>query len=125
MIQALIAAFLGILFLQSGLDKVTDWKGNLEWLTGHFSRTPMRGFVREMLGVITIIELGAGTFSALGVVAIVFFQNTWVAFMGAVLAGIAFTALFFGQRISKDYAGAASLVPYFFLSIAGLYFLSM
>jgi hypothetical protein len=29
--------------------------------------------------------------------------------------------LFFGQRMAKDYAGAASLIPYFLLCAAGLY----
>jgi diacylglycerol kinase len=31
------------------------------------------------------------------------------------------TALFFGQRIAKDYAGAAVLVPYFLLMLATMY----
>ena len=39
-LPALFAGLLvAILFIQSGLDKVFDWKGNLEWLTGHFSKT--------------------------------------------------------------------------------------
>jgi hypothetical protein len=28
--------------------------------------------------------------------------------------------LFFGQRMAKDYAGAAALVPYFILSIGAI-----
>ncbi len=39
------ALLVSILFIQSGLDKVFDWKGNLEWLTGHFSKTFLRGMV--------------------------------------------------------------------------------
>ena len=36
-LPALFAGLLvAILFIQSGLDKGFDWKGNLEWLTGHF-----------------------------------------------------------------------------------------
>jgi diacylglycerol kinase len=31
--------------------------------------------------------------------------------------------LFFGQRVAKDYAGAASLVPYFILVVIHLIFL--
>jgi hypothetical protein len=37
---------------------------------------------------------------------------TW----GAQLAALNVVMLFFGQRIAKDYAGAAALVPYFILS---------
>jgi hypothetical protein len=33
-------------------------------------------------------------------------------------------ALFFGQRVSKDYAGAAVLVPYFLLALSGIYLLA-
>ena len=36
LVQILIGGFLGICFIQSGLDKVTDWKGNLSFLTDHF-----------------------------------------------------------------------------------------
>jgi hypothetical protein len=28
--------------------------------------------------------------------------------------------LFFGQRLAKDYAGAAALVPYFILSVGAI-----
>ena len=35
------AAMVAILFLQSGLDKALDWKGNLAWLTGHFAKSPL------------------------------------------------------------------------------------
>ena len=39
-LPALFAALLvAILFIQSGLEKVFDWKGNMEWLNGHFSKT--------------------------------------------------------------------------------------
>jgi hypothetical protein len=33
--------FLAILFLQSGIDKVVDRRGNLEWLNGHFAKSPL------------------------------------------------------------------------------------
>ena len=32
----LVLVFLAITFIQSGYDKVTDWKGNVEYLTSHF-----------------------------------------------------------------------------------------
>ncbi|MEY4511892.1 MAG: hypothetical protein RLZZ450_4014 [Pseudomonadota bacterium] len=37
LVRLAVAALLAILFLQSGIDKVVDRKGNVEWLTGHFS----------------------------------------------------------------------------------------
>ena len=34
----LILALLTVTFLQSGYDKIKDWKGNVAWLTGHFEK---------------------------------------------------------------------------------------
>jgi hypothetical protein len=34
-------------------------------------------------------------------------------------------ALFFGQRMAKDYPGAATLVPYFLLTLAAIYLLTL
>ena len=41
----------------------------------------------------------------------------------AILSAAAITALFFGQRMAKDYAGAAVLVPYFLLTLVAMYLL--
>jgi hypothetical protein len=120
LVQALCAAFLAITFLQSGLDKVLDWKGNLGWLTGHFSKTPLRGVVAPMLATLTLLELAAGAVSAAGGVALVLTGATRLALWGAALSGLSFLALFFGQRMAKDYAGAAGLVPYFLVSLVAL-----
>ena len=120
LVQALCTLFLAITFLQSGLDKVIDWKGNLGWLTGHFSKTPLRGVVAPMLATLTLMELAAGAVSAAGLVALVLSGGTRLALWGAALAGLSFLALFFGQRMAKDYAGAAGLVPYFLVSLVAL-----
>jgi hypothetical protein len=108
LLQTLVSAFLAILFLQSGIDKVVDRRGNLDWLTGHFAQSPLAGLVPLMLSVITLFELAAGGLSAVGCVLILVLRGSTLAFYGAVIAAISLTALFFGQRLSKDYAGAAS-----------------
>lgn len=119
---ALFAAlFTAILFIQSGLDKVFDWKGNLEWLTGHFSKTFLAGMVPAMLAAITLLELTTGLVAGAGIVVFVLSGSLKVIFYSSVLGASSVTALFFGQRIAKDYAGAAVLVPYFILLILMLY----
>jgi hypothetical protein len=50
--EILVLAFLIITFLQSGIDKIVDWKGNLAWLKGHFSKTFLKGMVPAMLAVV-------------------------------------------------------------------------
>ena len=122
-LQALVSAFFAILFLQSGIDKVIDRRGNLEWLTGHFAKSPLAGMVPLLLSIITIIELSAGALSAIGCGLILLRHEATVAFYGAILAGLALLALFFGQRMAKDYPGAASLVPYFLVVIAAIIWL--
>jgi hypothetical protein len=121
LIQVLSTLLLAITFLQSGLDKVLDWKGNLGWLTGHFSKSLLRGVVAPMLATLTVMELAAGAVSAAGVVALVLSGGTRLAMWGAALSGLSFVALFFGQRMAKDYAGAAGLVPYFLVSLVALF----
>lgn len=124
LMQILASAFLAILFLQSGIDKVVDRRGNLEWLNGHFAKSPLAGFVPAMVTIITILEIGAGGLSAVGCLFILFGRASTLAFYGAVVAAISIVALFFGQRMAKDYAGAATLVPYFLLALAAIYLLA-
>ncbi len=124
LLQVLVSAFLAILFLQSGIDKVVDRRGNLEWLTGHFAKSPLAAMVPVMVLIITILELAAGALSAVGCALILFKHCSALAFYGAVVAGVSLTALFFGQRVAKDYAGAAALVPYFLLALSAIYLLA-
>ena len=123
-LQVLVSAFLAVLFLQSGLDKVIDRKGNREYLNEHFARSPLAGTVGPMFLVVTILEVSAGALSGVGCVLLIVTRDSTVAFLGAVIAGINIVALFLGQRVAKDYAGAAALVPYFLLAITAIYLLA-
>ncbi len=118
------SAFLAILFLQSGIDKVIDHRGNLEWLKGHFAKSQLAGVVSVLLAAITILEVAAGALSAIGCVILIISRETTLAFYGAVISAVALIALFFGQRMAKDYAGAAVLVPYFLLALVTIYLLA-
>lgn len=117
----LCALFVAILFIQSGLDKVFDWKGNVEWLTGHFSKTFLAPFTKIMVAKITVLELLTGILAAAGIVYYFVSGSTIVIYYASILAALTIVGLFFGQRVAKDYAGAAVLVPYFLLSIATMW----
>lgn len=123
-LQLLVSAFIAVLFLQSGLDKVIDRKGNRAYLDEHFARSPLAGTVGPMFLVVTILEVAAGALSGIGFVLLLVTRDSLVAYLGAVVAGVNLVALFFGQRVSKDYAGAAALVPYFLLVVVGIYLLA-
>lgn len=118
------ALFVAILFIQSGLDKVFDWKGNLDWLTGHFSKSFLAPFVTPMLASVTLMELAAGFLSAAGIIYFFATGSPSLIFYASIIGATSITALFLGQRIAKDYAGAAILVPYFILMIVLMYLTS-
>src|SRR5947207_14501957 len=122
--QIFTSMFLAILFLQSGIDKLVDRRGNLQWLTGHFAQSPLAKLVPLLLLAITLLELAAGALSAIGAIDLVFRHQSLLAFWGACVAAIAILCLFFGQRMAKEYAGAAILVPYFILTIVAIILLA-
>jgi hypothetical protein len=122
-IQAFASLFLAILFLQSGIDKIVDREGNLTWLKRHFAGSPLASTVEHMFLAITILETTAGVLSGVGFLLVVFVQMSVVAYCGAIVAAVALVCLFFGQRMAKDYAGAAVLVPYFLLTILAIWVL--
>jgi hypothetical protein len=124
LMQIFAAAFLAILFLQSGIDKIVDRRGNFEWLKGHFAKSPLAGVVPALLICITILEIAAGALSAVGCLLLILLKDSTVGLYGAILSSVAIMALFFGQRMAKEYAGAAVLVPYFVLTLVAIYLLA-
>lgn len=121
---SLISAFMAVLFLQSGIDKVKDYQGNLGWLIGHFKDSVFNGMVPFLLKTLTVLELTAGAFSLLASVGIWITHDPTIAGTGLLLSGISLLALFLGQRIAKDYPGAASLAPYFAVVLIGFLLLA-
>lgn len=109
--------FVAILFIQSGLDKILDFKGNLGFLSQHFEKTPLAKLVPPMLVTITIMETATGLLAAAGLVYFLMTGSVSIIFISSILGAASITALFFGQRAAKDYPGAAVLVPYFLLLI--------
>jgi len=106
-----------ITFLQSGIDKLFDWKGNLGWLKGHFKNTPLKNMVPMLLATVLIVELIAGVLCVIGAFQIVTSGARSIAFYGAITSCIALLMLLFGQRMAKDYAGAMTIVIYFIPAI--------
>ena len=81
--QLLTGVFLAILFLQSGLDKVFDWAGNLGWLQGHFAKSPLKNVVPLLLGTITLVEIAAGALAAAGTVSLLMSGSVLLLLRGA------------------------------------------
>ena len=118
--QIFIAIFLFIAFFQSGLDKVIDRKGNLDFLKAHFSDSPLIKIIPIMLLILTLLEIIGSVMLGYGVYYAFVNRSTLWIFYGFVVISITIIILFAGQRIAKDYLGAADLVPYFILIMLGI-----
>jgi uncharacterized membrane protein YphA (DoxX/SURF4 family) len=121
--EILLLLFLIITFLQSGLDKIFDWNGNLSWLRGHFEDTPLKHMVPFLVGIIMITEMAAAILSSLGVVQLMLSGERILAQYGAILCCVVLLMLLFGQRMAKDYEGARTIAIYFILAVFLVYLL--
>ena len=119
--ELLLLLFLIITFMQSAMDKVFDWSGNLSWLKGHFANTPLRNMVSVLLGIVLISEIIALILCGIGLFYIIICNDTTFAFYGAITSCISLLMLLFGQRIAKDYEGAKTIAIYFVLAIFLVY----
>ncbi|CAM3959821.1 MULTISPECIES: DoxX family membrane protein [Flavobacterium] len=120
----LILIFLAITFLQSGYDKLFNWKDNVDWLKGHFSKTPLKNQVPLALANILVLELISGILCVVGCIELFVNNGRIFGFYGAVFSCITLLMLLFGQRIAKDYDGARTIVIYFIPAILAVYWLN-
>ncbi len=122
----LVLAFLAITFLQSGYDKIKDWKGNVAWLNGHFANTLLANQVPLALGTILLLEIVSGVLCVSGIIQHLL-QDVVIrglGFYGAILSCITLLFLLFGQRLAKDYDGARTIVIYFIPAVLLVFWLN-
>lgn len=122
--EILILLFLIVTFLQSGIDKLTDWNGNLSFIKGHFKNSPLKNMVPLLLGVVLITEVVAALFMIVGIYQIISSGVKEFAIYGIELSALTLIFLLIGQRLAKDYAGAMTLAVYFIITIFGLFIMS-
>lgn len=116
----LCCAFLAVTFLQSAFNKMADYKGNREYFNSHFSHTPLRWVAGLLLPLLILFELVSGLLCLAGMIMVfVNGQTTWM-ILGCSFSAFTIVCLLLGQRLAKDYAGAASITGYFLVAIAGL-----
>ncbi len=120
--QLAIGMFIAIVFLQSGLDKVFDWKGNHSWITDHFKDTFLSKTVTPMLAVITITEVVTGLLAICGAICLLWCGDNTCIFYSVMVGLASLLMLLFGQRIAKDYEGAKTISIYFGVLLLSLLF---
>lgn len=119
----LLLGFLAITFLQSGVDKITDWNGNVSWLKSHFSQTLLKNNVPLALLIVLGLEIIAGVLSVMGIAEILYKQTSSLANFACIVSCVTLLLLLFGQRLAKDYDGARTIVIYFIPALLGVYWL--
>jgi putative oxidoreductase len=115
--------FLVVTFLQSGIDKAIDWKGNVAFISDHFKNSPLKNIVPLLVGIILTLELLASFLMITGIYELTTSGAKEFAQLGAEVAAICFIFLLIGQRLAKDYTGAMTLAVYFMINIFTLFLL--
>ena len=115
-----VLAFFSIVFLQSGLDKIIDYKGNLSFLKGLFKDFFPAPLITLALISVTILEVIAGVFCLIGIGDFIFNDSSFVGLLGLITGSLALLVLLFGQRVAKNYEGAKTIAIYFILAIIGI-----
>lgn len=120
----LVLILLAITFIQSGYDKTMYWKDNLNWLKGHFAKTPIRNIVPALLLLILILESISGILCISGALQLIIFNNETLGLYAAVASCITLLFLLAGQRMAKEYEGAKTIVVYFIPAVMLVYWLN-
>ncbi len=116
-----VTAFFAVTFLQSGLNKFADSDGNLAYFQEQFKQSPtLQGVMAPLFWALAALELTAGVLCGLGLITFSFASGGFFASWGLAASTLALLCLLFGQRMAKDYAGAAVVAAYFAVAMVGL-----
>lgn len=116
----LILSFFSIVFIQSGLDKIFDHKGNLSFLRDLLGKFFNQSLITLAFISVTVLELFSGFLCLAGVFYTLFYDSSLIGLVGLIVGSVALLVLLFGQRVSKNYEGAKTITIYFILSIIGV-----
>lgn len=119
----LILLFFAITYIQSGYEKISDWKGNLVWLKEHFSETYLKDFIPILLVVLVLLEILSTALCVAGVIELIRYGSSVIALYGAIVSASTLLVMLYGQRLAKDYDGARTIAIYFIPAIIGVYLL--
>ena len=115
-----ILLFFSIVFIQSGLDKLFDKKGNISFLIELLGKVFKRPLILLAFYAVTVLEILSGLLCFVGVIEILFKGTSKAGLIGMILGSTALLVLLFGQRVAKNYEGAKTITIYFILAMMGL-----
>jgi hypothetical protein len=115
-----VLAFFLIVFIQSGIDKIIDYKGNLTFLKGLFKAFFSPPLITLALNSVTILEVISGVLCLIGIGDFILNDSSFIGLLGLITGSFALLILLFGQRVSKNYEGAKTIAIYFILAMIGI-----
>ena len=119
-VQILSSIFFAIVFFQSGIDMIIDRKGNLNFFENHFKNTLFHKIYTHALTTLMLLELIAAILCAYGCIHSIVYKDTGFIFYGLLVTSFVLLSLLLGQRIAKDYVGAADITIYFIMCIISI-----
>ena len=120
----LVLMLLAVTFIQSGYEKIMDWKGNVTWLKEHFAKTRLKNHVPLALFHLLVLELISGILCVVGCIQLLVNNERTFGLYGGIFSCISLIMMLFGQRLAKDYDGARTIVIYFLPAVMVVYWLS-
>ncbi len=120
----LVLILLAVTFIQSGYEKIMDWKGNVTWLKEHFAKTRLKNHVPLALFHLLVLELISGILCVVGCIQLLVNNERTFGLYGGIFSCISLIMMLFGQRLAKDYDGARTIVIYFLPAVMVVYWLS-
>ena len=115
--QILVSIFFSIVFFQSSFDKINDREGNLIFFNQQFKGTVFQNYTSISLTFLALLEILSAFFCVLGIFYKIFYFDSIFIYYGLLMSAIVLLSLLLGQRIAKDYVGAADITIYFTLCI--------
>ena len=67
LIRLLVLVFMSILFVQSAMDKMLNYKDNQQWIDGYFAKSFVKGQSKILLLLLTLLECSAGVLCLMGI----------------------------------------------------------
>ena len=115
-----VLAFFLIVFIQSGVDKIVDYRGNLAFLKDLFKAFFSPPLITLALISVTILEVISGGLCLIGIGDFILNDSSFIGLLGLITGSFALLILLFGQRVSKNYEGAKTIAIYFILAMIGI-----
>ena len=115
--QILVSIFFSIVFFQSSLDKINDREGNLKFFNHHFKGTFFQNYTSISLNFLALLEITSAFLCCFGIFYKLSYHDSIFIYYGLLMSAIVLLLLLLGQRLAKDYVGAADITIYFILCI--------